>query len=611
MLFIVDKGISLSFFEAPFLRTCTLFLYEFSHLLPLQWLAEKPEKVQWFSLNGLIKAGQPTLFGTSKKRKSPQEFLSVFLFSNEPISSAVSSLLAENGYLTTIGLKKKKAPKGLYLIQETHTKGLYFSCYATKKKAPKPGWWKLIETTAPVKQAKTNADSVSFKLNDIFASQRQPLKTGRTEVLTATSHPKLAQKVTHWLSIASAFQQKAKNTIEPVHTDEFPLLWSASLKTNLLKSEVPAFSEAKLMTLATDCYTQVWWYAEPFMIDEPTHDLDWNSVCWVWNPARPELAPEVCPTFPHPIRKWPSGTFIFPFSHKNGISMVKATLVAKLKRWFFPDAETGAPEKIMISDKVLLQEKELIKLTKGLPVLHKYSLRIFDLLPRHEGSILLDDGEKIRAELTALQGKVKQISIGANERKRLLEKVAETATGFSGLLDQASAELLLQKEAIKAINPASVYFYLYALAMANALVTAPDVNETTVVFNQDFWKISKLGKDLFEVSLQPLAAKLPFTLQTQASEKETDLKVSFKKKTLFLPGGIEILNLPDAFWEFKVGENKVAQAWVELQKNNTQPTIKLDSLLTEVAAIAANAVLYQELLEKLLPLVRIPSFSKL
>lgn len=152
------------------------------------------------------------------------------------------------------------------------------------------------------------------------------------------------------------------------------------------------------------------------------------------------------------------------------------------------------------SEELQVHIQEIAKFSKQLPVIHKFSIQLQELVAGHRVFAMNDFG-KMRVLIDKYLAKIKQLSKGAHERKTAFSRINIQLNSILNLLTDQEEYAFALEEKRKAINPQNIFYYVYYAL--NKVFYVDDYQsllslEPRVVLNDDFHLWASRGKELFE-----------------------------------------------------------------------------------------------------------------
>ncbi|MGB0523890.1 MAG: type ISP restriction/modification enzyme [Flammeovirgaceae bacterium] len=221
-----------------------------------------------------------------------------------------------------------------------------------------------------------------------------------------------------------------------------------------------------------------------------------------------------------------------------------------------------------IEAKHLLQAvQEIMKFSKQLPVIHKYSTQLFNLLPKAQTQLIkFKDFEEIRAVIDRYTRKIKQLAKGAQERKSLFQRITLQLNCILERL-RAQEELQVKNEQLRAaINSENSFYYCYyALAKfpidyssSSLLKLAP-----RVILNHDFHQWAMQGKALYQLN----QFELPSTSTASKSTESIALKLSKDLTKIQIDHALSIENIPQEAWKITLFDKSILSLFLKSSTN--------------------------------------------
>lgn len=243
--------------------------------------------------------------------------------------------------------------------------------------------------------------------------------------------------------------------------------------------------------------------------------------------------------------------------------------------------------------------QKIIQDSKKLPVLHKYTLRLFDLLPKNPSKKLADAQLRLIEEIIDhYTEKVTQLKPHALERKGLLNRVHNALYSLNEAVYRISKHRKLQQERIenmKSIDEDAIFYYVYAL-LHHCVYKQRFRNDLQrslpkIPLCPDFFRWVGFGEQLMQLHLGKAAADF---LQTDIDFPQKPAgNFSFKAKQdeycLYLNRSAKV-SLPKSVWHYRIGglsaaERLVLQLKTE-QKQRILPYEEVKSMVKKVVFVS-------------------------
>ncbi|PWJ45019.1 type ISP restriction/modification enzyme [Sediminitomix flava] len=203
----------------------------------------------------------------------------------------------------------------------------------------------------------------------------------------------------------------------------------------------------------------------------------------------------------------------------------------------------------------------LDKLTKNLPVLNKYVQRLFEDPSEKEQYISF-----IKDTIKTMEAKVRQLSRGANERRKLLFEIAQHTSRLSKLLYQVDKKSVENSQKLEMLNKEHIFYYTYAVLCYQAKYENEKAlasgNIPVIPFKKDFWHWANLGKELLK--LDTLSGIAAYPLQSENIENPPNRQKKYlldeAEGKMYLNGELMISGIPPEGFAFGFGKEKVLEA---------------------------------------------------
>lgn len=247
--------------------------------------------------------------------------------------------------------------------------------------------------------------------------------------------------------------------------------------------------------------------------------------------------------------------------------------------------------------------QRIIKDSKNLPVLHKYTLQLFDTLPR-EFHLKLEE-KKLQFIDTIIQkyaDKISQLRPHALERKGIFERIANELYSLNEEIHLIRKSRLGWKELIenaKNISEDDVFCYIYAVMHSTNFKTkfSSDLKRNWPRFPlyNDFFKWVSFGERLMQLHLRNFSENEVADVFPETSENEMPEKINIKlnkdNNTLKLTKGVSV-ELPSSLIHYKIGDFMALEWLLKLfktyQKENSLTFQLVKSMLNRVIHICSQ-----------------------
>ncbi len=260
----------------------------------------------------------------------------------------------------------------------------------------------------------------------------------------------------------------------------------------------------------------------------------------------------------------------------------------------------------------VLKLKELtqsvIRDSKNLPVLHKFSLQLFDLISRVEREkIATPNIDVIRRTLQRYQEKVTQLKPHAQERKSLFERVSEALKQFEDTLLQIETQRKswqeLQENMLN-ISKENIFYYLYAVLHHPEYQNryAADLRRglPRLPLYTDFFLWVGFGEALAQIHLQLNTIISPYLESFFEEPFPEKWNIKLLKETQILEVNGQAVPLPTLLWEPFFNDKTLAEWLVKLLKSlQKQGRLTWQVLLRHVDQYVAYAKSIEEVLQKM------------
>ncbi|MBX2844201.1 MAG: hypothetical protein KTR26_20715 [Flammeovirgaceae bacterium] len=273
-------------------------------------------------------------------------------------------------------------------------------------------------------------------------------------------------------------------------------------------------------------------------------------------------------------------TLCFPlfFINQKGKSEENITdwCLRQFKEFYIPIIKNRIKEAKNKSDFLQEMLQKISPLSKNLPVLHKFTLKIASLSKSKEQKLIAPAlANEIVFVIQNFEKKLQLLGKDAKERKKMIETLKKnlSVTKSELLKIGKSVEELEQKKAM--LSKENIFYYTYAILLD------PDYqkqfqenlknNVPRIPLKPDFWKYCENGKLLVELhlGLQEIPG-YPISKNEQilenAANNKPELKVNKALGSISVDGSLELGNIPPKVWQFKMGNHSILEILVKNYK---------------------------------------------
>jgi hypothetical protein len=379
--------------------------------------------------------------------------------------------------------------------------------------------------------------------------------------------------------------QKSKSLFESIDFQAFSFKWTKELKELLLQGVNLTFRPEKIISLIQKPFQSTFFYAESLLQEggdnyfEKVLGTDFqqpnvfifysNGELWASNQLLHHKFSKEVNIFPK---------FIYNAHNQSTININSSTFEA-FKSYYLPKFQAEKEHLLASSPVGAANMKELVeglvKLSKNLPVLHKYTLKIFNLLPRKaEGNLNTEKALEIFKIVQEYEAKILALSKGAKERQKQYNQLKESLLQIKSALEDTIRIEEIAKQKTDFINVENIFNYVFGVLSAKRQLE----EEVFITFEDDFWGIAEQGKVELEKILSPEKLE-KYTVEVIENEDITDeIKPKFRTNktsgTLTIDTKTTLKGIPSTAWDKKINGKPILIWWIETQKKMYHPENK-------------------------------------
>jgi hypothetical protein len=397
--------------------------------------------------------------------------------------------------------------------------------------------------------------------------------------------------------------QKSKSLFESIDFQSFSFKWTKEMKDLLLEGVNLTFQPEKIIPLIQKPFLSTFFYAESLLQEDNKNyfekvlgtDFQQPNVFIIYSKGEIWASNQLLHhKFSKDISIFPK--FIYDIHNQSNINIHSSTVEA-FKSFYLPKIQLEKEHLLSSSPVGAANMKELVeglvKLSKNLPVLHKYTLKIFNLLPRKaEGNLNTEKAIEIFNIVQEYEAKILTLSKGAKERQKQYNQLKESLLHIKSALEDTIRIEDITKQKIQFITTENIFYYIFGVLSAKRQID----EEVFITFEENFWGVAEKGKLELEKIL--LSEKItPFELEVIENEgiieedNKTKLRANKTSGTLAIDSKTILKGIPSTAWDKKINGKPILIWWIEAQKKTYHPenkSVLIDSFKKIVNCLVSN-----------------------
>ncbi|GAB4332450.1 MAG: hypothetical protein OHK0038_08180 [Flammeovirgaceae bacterium] len=419
----------------------------------------------------------------------------------------------------------------------------------------------------------------------VFDNQLKSLEIENEDYFLGENREVVEKNVEEFIQEYQKALQKSKSLFESIDFQSSSYKWTKAMKELLLEGVNLSFQPKKVISLMQKPFQLTFFYAESLLQGKDRNyfekllgiDYQQTNVFIVYSKEGLWASKELVHH-----RYWKDSIifpkYIYNLDNQSFININNSILEA-FKVEYLPKIKTEKEQLLSNSSVGAANMKELVeglvKLSRNLPVLHKYTLRIFNLLPRKaEGNLMTEKALAIFRIVEEYEAKILALSKGAKERQKQYNQLKDSILQIKSVLEETIKIEEYAKQKVQLINPENIFYYVFGILSCKRQLE----EEVFITFEDDFWQIAEKGKNKLDKILFP-EKLMPFPLERFESEEfngEVKLKFKLNKAngTFAIDSKTTLKGIPEFVWEKKLNGKPIISWWIEAQRKTYQPENK-------------------------------------
>lgn len=409
---------------------------------------------------------------------------------------------------------------------------------------------------------------------NIFIEYAHPIELENESWLVDTDKNHLSEKVKQLITLYQEELSKTTVLLDYPNTLRTPFRWTTTMKTLLLKKVELQFFPEKIIPIVFKPFHTSFFYAESSLTGYPFEkwlgtDLQQPNIFIIHNAQDTWITTHLV------HHKFLKSAIVVPkylYDEKNNPHLNVSDESVKLFLEHYRPTIEREKEKRLSENAIGMADIKkmvdvLVRLSRNMPVLYKYTLKILDVLPRKvEETLAPEKAIEIFHVLEEYKTKIDTIGKGAKERQKLFAQLKETILLFQEMLQKVrNIEQEAQRQ-LAAINAENIFYYTFGM-----LFFYKEKWQNTLLLAENYFEVVEKSKKAISILLNPLSQEAyPIADKDSHSSLASLLK-----------------NVPEAVWKFELAGKPILKWWIEATKKHAEDESWKEELARMVSTLLA------------------------